>query len=295
MNPQIEYDFNKLIAAIYTGVISVRNLPKGLYLKTAEKLIEAIEKGFEAPPPVEIGAPQGFRMPKVKPPATGIGIAYMTPDEALMAELAENVYVFSGAKTYQQVRELVEQIAPDGIVKPFIEFKKEAEKIIGKYNGAWLEAEYNTALGSAQAARDWQDFEEDANLFPMLRYDAIIDANTSDICRPLEGITLPVNHPFWKIHSPLNHFNCRCRLIKISKYEGAKKTNAKKLEKVSAKIDPLMQDLFKMNPGQEKVIFKERGKGKHPYFNVAAKDKEFAKRNFDLPIPERFAFMPKSA
>lgn len=295
MSNFIEYDFGRLIAAIYSGAIDEWNLPRGLYQKTADKFIEAINNGMDAPRPMEIGMGGGFRMPKQEQPAQSIGIAYNTPDEILRSELIENVYVFSGAKTFQQVKELVSNIAPDGLVQPFNKFKKSAEKIIGKYNDQWLRTEYNTALGSAQSARDWQEFEDDVELFPYLKYDAIIDPNTSDICRPLEGITLPVNHPFWNKFSPLNHFNCRCRLIKISQYEEVKKTGKKKLTRVSEKIEPQMQELFMFNPGKERLVFKETGKGKHPYFNVAPKYREYAQNNFNLPIPERFAFQRKSA
>lgn len=35
------------------------------------------------------------------------------------------------------------------------------------------------------------------------------DERTSDICRPLAGLVLPYNHPFWDDHWPPFHFNCR--------------------------------------------------------------------------------------
>lgn len=35
------------------------------------------------------------------------------------------------------------------------------------------------------------------------------DERTSDICRPLAGLVLPYNHPFWEDHWPPFHFNCR--------------------------------------------------------------------------------------
>ena len=44
--------------------------------------------------------------------------------------------------------------------------------------------------------------------------------------------------------------------------------------------------LFNFNPGKDKVIFKDTGKNKHPYFEVSEKYREFASRNFDLPIPK---------
>jgi hypothetical protein len=44
--------------------------------------------------------------------------------------------------------------------------------------------------------------------------------------------------------------------------------------------------LFRMNTGQDGYIFKERGKDKHPYFDIAKGDKENAKVNWGLPIPQ---------
>ncbi|WP_304225435.1 phage minor head protein [Gracilinema caldarium] len=35
------------------------------------------------------------------------------------------------------------------------------------------------------------------------------DERTSDICRPLAGLVLPYEHPFWEDHWPPFHFNCR--------------------------------------------------------------------------------------
>lgn len=35
------------------------------------------------------------------------------------------------------------------------------------------------------------------------------DERTSDICRPLAGLVLPYDHPFWEDHWPPFHFNCR--------------------------------------------------------------------------------------
>jgi hypothetical protein len=45
-------------------------------------------------------------------------------------------------------------------------------------------------------------------------------------------------------------------------------------------------DEFMMNSGIDGYVFKEKGKGKHPYFDVAKGDKELAKKNFNLPIPQ---------
>jgi hypothetical protein len=40
-----------------------------------------------------------------------------------------------------------------------------------------------------------------------------------------------------------------------------------------------------MNAGIDGYVFKEKGKDKHPFFDIAKGDKEMAKKNWNLPIP----------
>lgn len=250
-----EEQIDALIADIYAGRVDVYNLPKNLYKAIAEHLEAALYKGFG-----------------------GSAIEFGGKPLELLLELRENIYMFSGAKTYQQVREMVDLLINDEGVRSFSDFKREVMKVYDQYNVNWLNTEYNTAIGQAQSAERWQQIEEQADVLPMLTYSAIIDKNTSDICRPLDGITLPVGHRFWNIHSPLNHFNCRCVLIQTD----GRATPKSMVDKAEKEMDGLMQPVFKMNPGKDRVIFND----KHPYFDVAPKDKDYAKRNFDLPIPE---------
>lgn len=174
-----------LIAGIYAGTITEYDLPRDLYFATAEYLEKAIYKGF------------------------GNTVIELTgkPYE-LLVELRENIYIFSAAKTFTQVRELTDLLYNDEGVKGFSAFKKDALQLYEQYNVNWLRTEYDTAIGQAQSAERWQQIEEQADVLPMLKYSAVIDKNTSDICRPLDGIVLPVNDKFWNTHAPLNHFNC---------------------------------------------------------------------------------------
>jgi SPP1 gp7 family putative phage head morphogenesis protein len=245
----------ELIAGIYAGEIDEYNLPVELYLAIADYLEKAVVKGVKE-----------------------VAIEFGGKPLELIAELRENIYMFSAAKTFQQVREMTDLLLNDEGVKGFSAFKKDALQIYDQYNVNWLQTEYNTAIGQAQSAERWRQIEDTADVLPMLTYSAIIDANTSDICAPLNGITLPVGDKFWNTHAPLNHFNCRCLLIQT---EG-KETPKSIVKKAKEEIDPQMQDMFKMNPGKDKVIFSKE----HPYFDVAPKDKEFAKRNFYLPIKD---------
>ncbi|MBS1599518.1 MAG: minor capsid protein [Bacteroidetes bacterium] len=250
-----------LIADIVDGSIDKDNLPEPLYFAIVERLKKALYEGFG-------GSLSDFKID--------------TRDYELLAELRENIYMFSAAKTYQQVREMTDALTDDeGKIKPFVAFRNEALEIFNTYNVNYLRAEYNTTLGQAQSAVQWVSIEKQKSVLPYLRYSAIEDENTSEICAPLDGITLPVDDPFWDDYMPLNHFNCRCTVQQLSESD-ADVTKNSKLEEATNKADENIKDVFKMNPGKDGYIFKKD----HPYFEVAKGDKGLAKRNFDLPIPD---------
>ncbi len=48
------------------------------------------------------------------------------------------------------------------------------------------------------------------------RFTAVLDKRTTDICRSLDGTMLPVDDPFWRLHSPPLHDRCRSGLIGYS-------------------------------------------------------------------------------
>lgn len=248
-------DENDFVRGVYEGSITVATLikrpSKKLYQATAKKLFSGVKKAFEF---------EGF-------------------DKELLAELKENIYIFSGAKTYQQVREISSLILEGEALRPFSQFKKMAKDVLTLYNEDYLKSEYDTAIGQAQSAVKWNEIEKEAKLFPYLQRKAVMDANTSPECRILNNIIAPVGDPFWKTRSPLTHFRCRCILTQIDKWEDvtlSTKTEKQEAIEKTKHINPL----FKGNPGVDKVIFNET----HPYFDIAKKDKNLAKRNFDLPL-----------
>lgn len=255
-----------LFKGIYTGKVTPRALPSSLYFAIAEYLKSAVYNGY------------GTSLSSLK--ATKMPAGFSTVDKLLLTELRTNIYLFSAAKTYQQVRSMSSSlIGDDGKIVSFKQFRDKADQTYTLYNKVWLRTEYDTAIGQAQAARKWTEIEKNADLFPLLEYSAVLDKRTSDICKPLDGIIAPVGDPIWKRVAPLNHFNCRCLLLPVS--EG-KQTSAKAKKAKVDETEKQMDDLFKMNAGQDKYVFSK----KHPYFDVAPKDKELAKKNFNLKIPK---------
>lgn len=246
----------KLIDGIYSGSISEYNLPESLYNALAKYYRKGLYSGF------------------------GMTLADATgKDLELLTELRENVYMFSAAKTYQQTKEIQSLLIDDeGNLRTAREFNKLGKQTFELWNDTWGTTEYNTCVGQAQQASKWNEIEANKEALPLLRYSAVMDPNTSEICAPLNGIVAPVDDKIWNRIAPLNHFNCRCVLLQE---ESGKVTPESEKLKAVKEVEGNMQDVFKMNPGKDGYIFKND----HPYFEVAAKDKGFARENFGLPIP----------
>jgi SPP1 gp7 family putative phage head morphogenesis protein len=253
---------NELVESIFEGYTNIYNLPKNLYLKTADYLKEALYKGY--------GSEMDY-------------FAYNTTNYKLLNEMRNNIYLFSGAKTYTQIKEMQSFMTKDNKGLDFKKFKENALNTYEKYNVNYLASEYTTSITSGTNAVIFKDATENKELFPQLKYVAIIDSLTSDECKRLNGTIADTIDPFWHIHSPPMHWNCRCSLEKISVYDNKKSKSKVKLDLLANEIGPKIQDTFKMNSGLDKEIFKKN----HPYFKVSKKDKDYAKRNFDLIIPKK--------
>lgn len=226
---------DKLIADIFSGAISVDKLPVDLYKAIAEYL--------------------GGALDEIKD----------TASKPLMKALKKNIFEFSGAKVYSQVQD-ISLLAENEAIKTFAAFKKEALAIYEQYNKQWLQTEYSTAVAQGQNAVRWEQIQEQKDTLPFLQYSAVVDSQTSEICRPLDGITLPVGHPFWVKNSPLNHWNCRCTFKQLDGFD-AKVTKAADVKKAGDEIAKEKQPMFNTNSGITKEIFPKD----HPYFE-AVKD-----------------------
>jgi SPP1 gp7 family putative phage head morphogenesis protein len=240
-------DLEELFKGVFNGTIDIYNLPVNLYESTFAKLESA------------------FNQIDGK------------PSKQLLANFTDNLRLFSAAKTYQNINDL-SLIKLDEQIKTFKEFKEEALKIHEQYNVNWLKTEYNTTIGQSQMATRWEQIEEQKKEFPYLQYIAVIDSKTSEICKPLDGVALPINDKFWNTNSPLNHFGCRCTLKQLMTHE-ASVTSKEKADAVSKEMNETRQPLFNTNPYRDKVIFSKD----HPYFDIPKKDKEYARNNFNLP------------
>ncbi|MCP4153193.1 MAG: DUF935 family protein, partial [bacterium] len=170
--PPINWDeltISDLINGVYSGKYTAENLPESVYFRIAKELTKGMDKGLKA-----------------------VGQAADITDKNFIRALKNNAYVFSGAKTFQQVREMSDFIADNqGRRVPFGEYEAKAREIFDTYNRNWLRTEIIQAENSAQMASKWQEYEEDAEFLPFLRYETVGDERVRQDHRPLDGITRP--------------------------------------------------------------------------------------------------------
>lgn len=203
------------------------------------------------------------------------GIAYEIP-EAMLQHFNKNVYVFSGAKTYAELRELSDLLIDEkGEIKPFSKFYKDVRQVHNDYNEAYLESEYIFAQQSAQMASKWVEFEQDGDEYN-LQYRTANDDHVREAHRPLHNVTLPPSDPFWNKFLPPNGWRCRCNVVQvnINRYPQSESTIANDLGyKATYTIGAggvNTSEMFRFNPGKQNVIFPKT----HPYF----KDEEIIKK-----------------
>ncbi|HRI27969.1 MAG TPA: PBECR2 nuclease fold domain-containing protein [Chitinophagales bacterium] len=80
---------------------------------------------------------------------------------------------------------------------------------------------------------------------------------------PINGVILPVNHPFWNTYYPPNGWNCRCDVIQLTQDQAEKKGVANEAQAIGVAKNAATQELFELNVGKQKVVFDTN---KHPYF-----------------------------
>ena len=242
----------KYLFDIYTGAINIYNLPQNIYLAIANYLTDGLLKGYGA-----------------------IGIEFGTPDYAMIEKLRESVYVFSGAKTFQQVKEISSYLVQDGKVISFADFKSKVLPLYEDYNINWLQAEYQTAVASGRMASRWVDIQRDKEALPLLQYKTIGDDRVRPEHKTMDNIVKPVNDPFWDTNYPPNGWRCRCDVYQLDAddVESEISNEVKEVEEV--------HPLFRFNVGKKKRVFSP----KHPYFKIEKEYKYLAKINFGLPLP----------
>jgi len=172
-----------------------------------------------------------------------------------LAALQRNVVQFSAAKSYTMQREMLNLLIDgNGKLRSFQDFKQAAQPIADRQASVWLKAEYELTVASAQMAAKWQQVQKNKNTLPLLQFDAILDNKTTHTCRSLDGVTLPVDHWFWNLYFPPNHWGCRSTVRQLSS------GNISNLEDI--RIPELPRE-FQTNLAKSGLLYPHD----HPYYN----------------------------
>lgn len=192
--------------------------------------------------------------------AISYSIQEETPSE-LTAALRNNAFIFSGFKTYHQMREAGRLLTrEDGSVRSYGEFESEVKRIDEKYNTQYLYAEYNHAVHTSQMAAKWHEWSKDGDEYN-LQYRTAGDERVRDEHAALDGVTLPPSDKFWDRYLPPNGWNCRCQVVQVLRDDYALSDSDRATEwGDNCTSDPKAQ-MFRYNAGKEMKLFPP----KHPY------------------------------
>lgn len=184
-------------------------------------------------------------------------VDWFTPDSEMLTRITQNVFSFSAAKNYQQLRTMTEaMIDHEGKIRSFVDFKEQVGVINEKFNRNWLQTEYDTCIATATQSARWQEFQAQKHIMPYLRYQTAGDDSVRDEHRLLDGVIKHIDDPFWRTYYPPNGWNCRCEAVQVTD-DNVSETPDKAIRGVH--IAPM----FRTNSGQTGLIFP---KG-HPYFD----------------------------
>lgn len=143
---------------------------------------------------------------------------------------------------------------PDGTLKTWDQFRKDAKPFLTSYNQNWLQAEYQTAIASSRMAIKWQDIQRRKHLYPNLKYRTVHDDRVRPEHVALDGIVRPVDDFFWKTHYPPNGWRCRCTVEQTREKENDLHEN-----------QPMPDTDFANNVGETGLLWGDN----HPYFDAA--------------------------
>lgn len=190
-------------------------------------------------------------------------ISHETPG-AMRSALDDNVYIFSGFRTYHSLRELGLALTTDeGNIRSFDDFKARVLEVHQQYNVNYLEAEYDHAVGSALMADRWLEQERSGGRY-LLQYRTAGDNRVRPDHEALESVTLAKSDPFWSSYYPPNGWRCRCSVVEVLPEDYPLSDSKAASELGERTLKGNKQEVFRGNPGKDLRIFPD----KHPYYGA---------------------------
>lgn len=187
--------------------------------------------------------------------AVETGITQARPSAIMIQRLKESNYVFSGFKTFHEMKETFPLLVDEnGNRKPFKQFLKEVQTVNEKYNAHYLRAEYNFAVTSSEMAAKWEQFEEDGDRYD-LQYRTAGDDRVRESHRKLDGVTLPPSSKFWDEYFPPNGWKCRCTVVQVRKSKYGSSDEHRAMEDGNQATGGKHEEMMRFNSGKRMACF----------------------------------------
>jgi len=255
----LEPELKRIAQLIHDGKLKTGQIDKAMVAKIAEQLMSGVFTGY----------------------GKNLDDKLSETERTFLNQIQRNVYVFSGFKNYQQLKETSLLLKDDdGKLKSFNDFLNDVKQVNSTYNEVYLNAEYSNAVASAQMAQTWHDYE--TNGIETLTYRTAGDDRVRDDHAILDGTTLPIDDPFWSTYYPPNDWGCRCDVE-----PGVDNSKVKP----SANELPDIPPMFQNNVGQSGILFPDT----HPYFEVSKGIAKEIEQQVEDIIPQETVseFVPK--
>ena len=183
-----------------------------------------------------------------------------------------NLSHFSAAKTYQMVRLMEQERQHKGKLIPFEKYKENASTIINDFTIDYLSAEKEQTKYVAKSMKIYDKSNKDSEVW---EYVTMKDNRVRPAHAYLDGMIFDVKDKSVQQFSPPNGWYCRC---KKKYYKKGVATDLKDFDMAEAHKN--IPPMFRRDFGADGIAFPKD----HPYFDVARKDKDLPKKNFNLPI-----------
>lgn len=267
-DPETEAIVEKYLKDIHQGNDMPQALISELYFHTAGLLLGGYRQGYE----------KAF-----------FSTDWASADNQLIARVQANIFAFSGAKTYAEMKELRDLVYKDGKLTPWADFRRAARQINAKYNRTYLETERQAVIAAGTQGSRWVEIESTRGTHPYLEYVTARDSHVRPEHAALDGIILPEEDPFWQSYYPPNGWNCRCSTRRLTQreaehrtrqYENRTGTPMPSSDTAQKRGGQATDKIWRHNVGTSEVIDTS-----HPYFRASKAAKELqlgAVRNYGM-------------
>jgi SPP1 gp7 family putative phage head morphogenesis protein len=147
---------------------------------------------------------------------------------ALREEARRRAFWVSGLAALDMVQEVMDAL--EAALREGTTFGDFQKALSERVKNAWgegsrhrLEIVFRTNLQLAYGAGRWKEAVSTRELRPYWGLSVVLDGRTSEVCRPLAGVVLPADDPFWRTHVPPLHYNCRTVLVTYAREEGERR------------------------------------------------------------------------